>query len=407
MKIDFLFSAELKKLFQIYNKNKEDNIRIVGGAVRNSFLKKDISDIDLATKFRISDSIKILKENNIKFIPMGIKHGTITAIINKKTFEITTLRSDKNCDGRFADVEFVTSYIEDAKRRDFTINALFLDEKGQIFDYFNGISDLSRGLIKFINEPEIRIREDYLRILRFFRFFSYYGKKLDFKSLKESIKANKNLKDLSADRVRNEFLKIILAKNNQNLLKTLNIFNKFNFSNVLFNAKLDIQNYQNLLTLEDKLNIVFDIKIKFFILLNQFSNLEQVCNNLNFSKKDKNYILELQKYQIVNFSISKIALIKLLYKFDKILITDFLKINLIYQNLPDISQFNKLKLRTLEQDLPKFILNGNDLLKIEVKPKEIGRGLQKLQEIWIESEFKINKNDLLKEILWQNPPRDP
>ena len=120
MKIDFLFSAELKKLFQIYNKNKEDNIRIVGGAVRNSFLKKDISDIDLATKFRISDSIKILKENNIKFIPTGIKHGTITAIINKKTFEITTLRSDKNCDGRFADVEFVTSYIEDAKRRDFT-----------------------------------------------------------------------------------------------------------------------------------------------------------------------------------------------------------------------------------------------------------------------------------------------
>ena len=155
------------------------------------------------------------------------------------------------------------------------------------------------------------------------------------------------------------------------------------------------------------MNIVFDIKIKFFILLNQFSNLEQVCNNLNFSKKDKNYILELQKYQIVNFSISKIALIKLLYKFDKILITDFLKINLIYQNLPDISQFNKLKLRTLEQDLPKFILNGNDLLKIEVKPKEIGRGLQKLQEIWIESEFKINKNDLLKEILWRNPPRDP
>ena len=348
MQITFPFSPELKKLFQIYNKDG-DNLRIVGGAVRNFLLKKEISDIDLATKFRISDSIKILQKNKIRYIPTGIKHGTITAVINKKTFEITTLRSDKNCDGRFADVEFVTSYEEDAKRRDFTINALFLDENGQIFDYFNGISDIQKGLIKFINEPNIRIAEDYLRILRFFRFFCYYGKKLDLKSLKESIKANKNLAKLSADRVINEFLKIISTQNNQNLLKTLKIFNKFNFSDILFDFKLDIENYLNLLNLEKELNIIFDVRIKFFILLNKFSNLEKNCEDLNFSKKDKNYILSLKEYQIVNFSISKIDLIKLLYQFDKNLIIDFLTINLIYQKTKNIQQFLELKQKILEQ----------------------------------------------------------
>ena len=398
MKINFPISPELKKLFQIYNKDG-DNLRIVGGSVRNFLLKKEISDIDLATKFKISKSIKILQENKIKFIPTGIKYGTITAIINKKTFEITTLRSDKNCDGRFANVEFVTSYKEDAKRRDFTINALFLDENGQIFDYFDGISDLKNGLIRFINEPKIRIEEDYLRILRFFRFFCYYGRKLDFKSLKESIKANKNLKKLSADRIRNEFLKIISTKNDKNLLQILNFFNKFNFSDILFDAKLDINNYQNLLNLKKKSDILFDVKIKFFTLLNKFSNLEQVCDDLNFSKKDKNYILKLKNYQIIDFSISKIDLIKLLYKFDKNLIIDFLKINLIYQKSVTIEQFLQLKNNILEQELPKFILNGNDLLKIGVNSKKIGQELQKLQNIWIESGFKIVKNDLLKNVI--------
>lgn len=397
MKINFQFSPELQQLFHIYNKDG-DNLRIVGGAVRNFLLEKEISDIDLATKFRISKSIEILKKNKIHYIPTGIKHGTITALINKKTFEITTLRSDKNCDGRFADVEFVTSYREDAKRRDFTINALFLDEKGQIFDYFDGISDIKKGVIKFINDPKIRIAEDYLRILRFFRFFCYYGKKLDFKSLKEAIKANHNLAKLSADRVRNEFLKIISSKNNQNLLKTLKIFNKFNFSDILFQNKLDIKNYQNLLDFQQKLDREFDVRIKFFTLLSRSENLEKICQNLNFSNKDRNYILSFTNYQIIDFAITKIALIKLLYKFDRNLLIDYLKIRLILSKNNLTREFLQLEKQILDQNCPKFILNGNDLLEKGVKPKEIGQKIQKLQEIWIESEFKIKKDDLLMQI---------
>ena len=159
---------------------------------------------------------------------------------------------------------------------------------------------------------------------------------------------------------------------------------------------MDIENYLNLLNLEKELNIIFDVRIKFFILLNKFSNLEKNCEDLNFSKKDKNYILSLKEYQIVNFSISKIDLIKLLYQFDKNLIIDFLTINLIYQKTKNIQQFLELKQKILEQELPKFILNGNDLLNIGINPKEIGQKLKKFQKIWIESEFKITKEELLK-----------
>jgi poly(A) polymerase len=396
MKINFPFSPELKKLFKIYNETG-DNLRIVGGAVRNFLLQKEISDIDLATKLRISDSIAILKENKIRYIPTGLKHGTITALINKKTFEITTLRSDKNCDGRFADVEFVTSYQEDAKRRDFTINALFLDEEGRICDYFNGISDINNGIIKFINDPIIRIKEDYLRILRFFRFFCDYGTKLDFKSLKATIKLNQNLEYLSADRVRNEFLKIIASKHTENLLLILRIFNKFQFSNILFSEEINIKNYQNLLKLEQN-NIDFDIRIKFFTIFNKSNNLNNICHNLNFSNKDKNYILELQKYHIINFDIKKIDLIKLLYKFPKETLIDFLKIRLILSKNDKNNEFLQLKNYILDQNCPKFILNGNDLLKIGIEAKDIGNKLRELKDIWIESEFNISKDELLYQI---------
>ena len=393
MKINFPFSPELEKLFKIYNETG-DNLRIVGGAVRNFLLKKEISDIDLATKLRISDSIAILKKNKIRYIPTGLKHGTVTALINKKTFEITTLRSDKNCDGRFADVEFVTSYQEDAKRRDFTINALFLDEKGQIYDYFNGISDINNGVIKFINNPAIRIKEDYLRILRFFRFFCDYGIKLDFKSLKSVIKLNHNLKYLSADRVRNEFLKIINSKNTENIILILKILNKFQFSGILFSEEIDIENYQNLLKLQ-KNDIDFNIRIKFFTIFNKSNNLNNICHNLNFSNKDKNYILELQKYQIVNFDIKKIDLIKLLYQFPKEILIDFLKVRLILSKNNKNNEFLQLKSHILNQNCPKFILNGNDLLKMGITAKEIGDKLQKLKDIWIESKFNISKDELL------------
>ena len=153
---------------------KNSKVKFVGGCVRKALLGEDIDDIDLATSLEPHEVKKKLSEKGIKVIDTGISHGTITAILNKKKLEITTLRKDISTDGRHANVIFTQDWEQDASRRDFTINAIYTDIEGRIFDPFNGISDLQNGKIKFIGSPEKRIQEDYLRILRYFRFFLHY-----------------------------------------------------------------------------------------------------------------------------------------------------------------------------------------------------------------------------------------
>lgn len=213
MKIKFYFPKEIKLLFKIFNQNNQDNLRLVGGAIRNKLMNKKINDYDFATKFNPREIIVILNQNNIKYLTIGEKHGTITAIINNKKFEITTLRLDTEPDGRHSVVEFIDSYQDDAKRRDLTFNALYLDYQKNLYDYFNGITDLKKKMVKFIGEPEKRIQEDCLRILRFFRFFSNYGIFLDYKSLEGCKKYKENLRQLSKERIKHEFYQILVSTN--------------------------------------------------------------------------------------------------------------------------------------------------------------------------------------------------
>ena len=166
LKIFANLPPEVLKIFTIFG----ENIRLVGGAVRDLILEKKVNDYDFACKFLPDEIQKILKAHNIKSIPTGLKYGTITAVINNKNFQITTLRKDENQKGRACDVNFVEDFFEDAKRRDFTINALYLDYRGEIHDYFNGLDDLQNRKVRFILDAKTRIQEDYLRILRFLRF---------------------------------------------------------------------------------------------------------------------------------------------------------------------------------------------------------------------------------------------
>ena len=150
--------------------------RYVGGAVRDTLLGLPVADVDIATALVPMDVIDRLEAGGIKAIPTGIEHGTVTAAIDGKNYEITTLRRDVATDGRRATVAFATDWREDAARRDFTINALYADPKsGNIFDYFNGLEDLKAGRLRFIGDANERIAEDFLRILRYFRFLARYG----------------------------------------------------------------------------------------------------------------------------------------------------------------------------------------------------------------------------------------
>ena len=186
MKINFPYTQELIELDKIFNIHNKDNLRIVGGAVRNFLLNKKITDYDLSCKYTPDEILDILNNNNIKALTIGKDFGTITAIINHKSFEITSTREDIQTDGRHAIVKYTNDFRIDAERRDFTFNALYLDFNNNLYDYFNGVEDLKNGIVRFIGNPEERIKEDYLRILRLFRFYSFYANTIEKDAFKYS-----------------------------------------------------------------------------------------------------------------------------------------------------------------------------------------------------------------------------
>ena len=163
--------------------------RAVGGAVRNAFLKLPVAEVDLATTATPQEVIALAEKAGLKAVPTGIEHGTVTVIADGAPFEVTTLRRDVETFGRHAEVAFTRDWEADAKRRDFTLNALYADREGRVFDPLRGYDDLAAGRVRFIGDPAERIREDYLRILRFFRFNAYYGKgPLDEAGLKACVR---------------------------------------------------------------------------------------------------------------------------------------------------------------------------------------------------------------------------
>jgi poly(A) polymerase len=187
--------------------------RFVGGAVRDTLLGLDVADVDLATRHPPEQVLALLREAGIKGVPTGLAHGTITAVLPSGPVEVTTLRRDVATDGRHAIVAFTDDWREDAARRDFTINALFADPlTGEVFDYFGGLDDLPARRIRFIGDPRQRIAEDHLRILRFFRFLARFGDEPDASALEACTARANDLMALSRERIRDEVLKLLVAR---------------------------------------------------------------------------------------------------------------------------------------------------------------------------------------------------
>ena len=189
------------------------NARVVGGAVRDTLLGIAVSDLDIATPLDPQEVMRRLDSVGIKVIPTGLAHGTITAVSSGTVVEVTTLRRDVTTDGRRATVAFTDDWCQDAARRDFTINALYADPAtGEVFDYFDGLADLEARHVRFIGDPLRRIAEDHLRILRFFRFLARFGDSPDPDSLDACTARANDLMALSRERIADELLKLLVAK---------------------------------------------------------------------------------------------------------------------------------------------------------------------------------------------------
>lgn len=369
---------EVKKLFEIFG----DDIRLVGGSVRDLLLKKTVGDFDFATRLLPEKTIKILEKNNIKAIPTGLKYGTVTAVLNHKNFEITTLRKEKNYDGRRPEVEFVDDYFLDAARRDFTINALYLDSKGRFYDYFNGISDLEKHEVRFIGNAKERIEEDYLRILRFFRFSCKYAKGFDSVGLKACISQRKNISKLSQERIRAEFLKMLSNDNWENLIESLEVLKRTKIADEIFSSKLDIKAFKQI-----KKDASLKLKIA-ALLLNKKTDLKILAQEICATNLEKKYF---HFFQSIEQKLDLESVKQLLAFYEKDLVLDFYLFSLAKKDLN-----NDKNLKFIEKfSLPNFPLNSADIIQLGFKGRELGIALQESKKFWAKNNFKLDKLTLI------------
>ena len=390
---------EVKSIFSVLeNQDKSNKLMFVGGCVRKLLNKESVNDIDIATNLSPDELKNILRENNINFIETGIAHGTITVVINKIKFEITTLRKDVSTDGRHANVEFISDWEMDAKRRDFTINAIYSDLKGAIYDPLDGLKDLKNGIVKFIGDPNERIKEDYLRILRYFRFYTQYSNHQHDIEIIQAIKKNLNgIRKISKERILDELFKIL------NLNNFYELFNdKFSCSVILaiFPQLKHYGRFRAIQNIPDKIVNRLNIPLIFSILLiDNSDNCEFFLYKFKFSNRDKNRILFLlNKYKKINFKelLDEQKLVKLAYLDNTAEIIDLLVFSAFVSEEIDVNIVEKCISFLDKLRLPVFPITA-DYLKLKYnfsESKELGLALKKLEQSWIDNDFIIDKKEI-------------
>ena len=386
---------QLFKLFSSYSEKAE--LRFVGGCLRKLISHERVDDIDLSTNLIPNIVVEILKKNKINYYETGIKYGTITAVIDKKSFEITTLRKDITTDGRHAQVEYTQDWLKDASRRDFTINAIYSDLDGNLFDPYNGKGDLKIGLIKFIGDPAIRIKEDYLRIIRYIRFFLEYSKNQHDKKIVKIIKQNLGgLKQISKDRKLQELKKIISIKN----------FNKINSDKISKELFLlifpELKNINKINKLDDSSKNILKSKnfefILSLLLIDKSEDCDYFIYKYNLSNKEKDKIIFLHSI----FSLepnkdffAKENLLKILLKNGKENLIDILDFKILTSKKnKDI--FIELKKYFIKFEIPVMPIKAKDLIeRFDLKEgKLLGSILREIEEQWLNNNFKISNNQI-------------
>ncbi len=397
---NFLFpfykSTEVKKLFKILNKNqprKKIVAMFVGGCVRNYILNDRIDDIDVATIFTPDELKEKFKNSEFKIIETGVEHGSITLICNNTKFELTTLRKDKNTDGRHAEVDYIDDWKKDSERRDFTINAIYLDNKGKIFDPQMGVKDLKNKIIKFIGDPSKRIEEDFLRIIRFIRFSLQYNYSSFESSTIAAIKLNLiGIKSLSKERILNELFKILKLKNFRDINQSKDLKDIFLliFSELKYIDRLNKND--SFLT-----SLVLDINSMLAVLLiDERDNHEYFCHKYktsNHIKERLNFFSEQYKNCIENKKYFKNNLKNNIYFFGKKNIQDLNLITFFINPKKSFKDYSSVSESIKSIKVPKFPFDGKYLLEKGVpEGQKIGIILKNLETEWMENNYILDES---------------
>ena len=389
-----------EKIFQALNTYSDNSeVRYVGGCVRKIIKKEVVDDIDLATNLKPSEVCDALKKKDINYYETGPEHGTITAIIDEYKYEITSLRKDVTTDGRHANVEFSLNWKEDAARRDFSINSIYSDKEGNLFDPYDGKKDLENGIINFIGKAEDRIKEDYLRILRYIRFFLNYSNQSHNPEIIKIIKRNiEGVSKLSPERLIDELKK--LTKSNK-FIKIFKDETGLELLEIIFPQLKNLKNFKKLnsyaLKNLSKVDFIFFLSL---MIVDGSDNVDYFIYKFNISKKDQKRLKVIDFFYKENVSIKNFTeknFNKIFYFNGRQAVLDIINFKLFNSK---VVAKKLLKLTEVYKDkiIPTLPIGANILMSKYKIPegKLLGIKLKLIEEIWVKNSFQISEKQIQK-----------
>lgn len=398
----------LQQLFPILNIDGEE-VRVAGGAVRNALMNLDIGDIDLATTWLPEDVKRLTEDAGFKVIPTGIDHGTLTLVKDGDVFEITSLREDIATDGRHAKVLFGKDWQKDAERRDLTINGMYVDFQGDVIDLVNGVADIQGKVIRFIGDAPTRIAEDHLRVLRFFRFFAFYGTgRPDAEGLKACAKACDQLSSLSAERVWKEMRRLFEANDPSRALlwmRTTGVLTAIFPETEKWGIDLVgpfVETHEALKWERDPMLLLEAI------IPPDGDRVTELAKRLKMSRVEADRLLNWTKTPKVAHDLAETAFDRVLYRGSVQGYKDVLRLSLVTARskaeasddaMLEAAGYSKLLKRLDAWEKPNFPISGKDLMEKGYEAgTQLGDKLRELEDKWVESNFLIERDALLNEV---------
>ena len=370
--------------------------RIVGGAVRNALLGKPVHEIDIATNLEPEATMTAAKAAGLKAHPTGIDHGTVTIVSENNTFEVTTLRHDVTTDGRRATVAFTDDWQADAARRDFTMNALYCDRHGNIVDPLNVIDDVFKRIIRFAGDPDARIKEDYLRILRFFRFHAQYGHgEADAAALAACERNVAGLEQLSRERVGQEMRKLLLAGGAGD---SADLMNRTNVSKALFAAPLDAAHLARVIEVDEAHGLAPDYPLRMAAAFDL--DPDKISDSLRLSNADTNDLAAVALAMPPSPALREAERKVVLYQTGAETYARAVRLAWAASDAPanDAEWRDLLKLAD-DWPVPVMPVTGADLIAAGLEPgPQLGATLRRLEDWWVAGSFTATREELLAKV---------
>ena len=388
------------KIFEAINTySDKSEVRYVGGCVRKIIKKEKVDDIDLATNLTPSEVCDALKKKEINFYETGKDHGTITAVIEEYKYEITSLRKDVTTDGRHAKVEFSLDWREDAARRDFSINCIYSDKEGNLFDPFNGKKDLENGNINFIGKAEDRIKEDYLRVLRYIRFFlNYSNQNHDLKIIKIIKKNIQGVANLSSERLLDEFKKLTISNGFKKIFKdevSLELIE------IIFPQLKNLKNFKKLNSYAaDNLSSVDFVFLLSLMIIDGTDNVDYFFYKFNVSKKDQKRLKIIDYFYKENVSLKNFTeknFNKIFYYNGRQAVLDIINFKLFTSTKVEKKLISLIKIYK-DKVTPTMPIGANVIMEKYNIPegKTLGNKLKMIEELWVNNSFSITEKQIQK-----------